>query len=74
MLVSSPSLKSKESAVSVGAQSYSSDTSANGDAPPDHLVEEPEKQKNKKLKKYKENAEKVFSIFSNSPRQPSHPS
>ncbi|KAJ4470908.1 hypothetical protein J3R30DRAFT_3531778 [Lentinula aciculospora] len=72
--VSAHSLKSKESAASVGAQSYSSDTSANGDTPLDQLVEEPGKYKNKKLKKYKENAEKVFSIFSNSPRQPSHPS
>ncbi|KIK71670.1 hypothetical protein GYMLUDRAFT_66785 [Collybiopsis luxurians FD-317 M1] len=72
----SPSLKSKESAASVGAQSHSSDTSANGDAAAhaqDVFVEEPEKQKNKKLKKYKENAEKVFSIFSNSQR-PSHSS
>ncbi|KAJ3807381.1 hypothetical protein F5876DRAFT_48171 [Lentinula aff. lateritia] len=71
--VSSHSLKSKESAASVGAQSYSSDTSATGDTPADQLVDEPEKYKNKKLKKYKENAEKVFSIFSNSPR-PSNPS
>ncbi|KAJ3875167.1 hypothetical protein F5051DRAFT_414837 [Lentinula edodes] len=71
--VSSHSLKSKESAASVGAQSYSSDTSATGDTPADQVVEEPEKYKNKKLKKYKENAEKVFSIFSNSPR-PSNPS
>ncbi|TFK42128.1 hypothetical protein BDQ12DRAFT_677671 [Crucibulum laeve] len=81
----SPSLKSKESAISVGAQSMSSDQSgANGVSPggPDGPLpsdtikgspptDEPEKQqKNKKLKKYKENAEKVFSLFS-SPRQPS---
>ncbi|KAG5653908.1 hypothetical protein H0H81_009500 [Sphagnurus paluster] len=75
----SHSLKSKESAMSVGAQSLSSDQSGNGDsgtaeaAQPIRsrpLNEEPEKQKNKKLKRYKENAEKVFSLFS-SPRQPS---
>jgi serum/glucocorticoid-regulated kinase 2 len=81
----SPSLKSKESAVSVGAQSLSSDHSGNGDAgggqPQQQLgladnvraspPEETEKPKNKKLKKYKENAEKVFSLFAGSPRQPS---
>ncbi|KAJ3774106.1 hypothetical protein FB446DRAFT_730135 [Lentinula raphanica] len=68
------SLKSKESTASVGAQSYSSGTSANGDTQAE-LGEEPlERHKTKKLKKYKENAEKVFSIFSNSPRQPSMPS
>ncbi|KAF5385153.1 hypothetical protein D9615_001083 [Tricholomella constricta] len=78
----SHSLKSKESALSVGAQSLSSDQSGNGDSGTAEalggsetlksrpLAEEPEKQKNKKLKKYKENAEKVFSLFS-SPRQPS---
>ncbi|KAF8079140.1 hypothetical protein FPV67DRAFT_98655 [Lyophyllum atratum] len=78
----SHSLKSKESAISVGAQSLSSDQSGNGESGTVEalggsetlrsrpLVEEPEKQKNKKLKKYKENAEKVFSLFS-SPRQPS---
>jgi hypothetical protein len=80
-LLVSPSLKSKESAASVGTHSVSSDQSAKGDggvepvglmdtvkgSPP----EEPEKTKNKKLKKYKENAEKVFSIFASSPRQPS---
>ncbi|KAJ3784045.1 hypothetical protein GGU10DRAFT_359097 [Lentinula aff. detonsa] len=65
------SLKSKESAASVGAQSYSSGTSANGDTAAEQLGEKPERHKTKKLKKYKENAEKVFSIFSNSPRQPS---
>lgn len=77
-----PSLKSKESAISVGTQSQSSDQSGNGGLPAGaddagHVdtskgsppqPEEPEKQKNKKLKKYKENAEKVFSLFS-SPRQ-----
>lgn len=75
-LPGSPSLKSKESAISVGAQSYSSDQSGNGDVvenmdiPRSTVPEEPEKQKNKKLKKYKENAEKVFSLFSSSsPRQ-----
>ncbi|EGN93717.1 hypothetical protein SERLA73DRAFT_163458 [Serpula lacrymans var. lacrymans S7.3] len=75
----SPSLKSKESATSVG-ESVSSDQS-NGEAGADLVhsetrtpavshVEEPEKLKNKKLKKYKENAEKVFSLFA-SPRQAS---
>ncbi|KAH7911592.1 hypothetical protein BJ138DRAFT_1085310 [Hygrophoropsis aurantiaca] len=79
----SPSLKSKESATSVGEQSLSSDQS-NGDALHDTSMlsdivqvqapgptvptEEPEKLKNKKLKKYKENAEKMLSIFA-SPRQ-----
>jgi len=72
----SPSLKSKESAVSVGDTSVSSDQSGNGDGDSDDvgpsgtvkaqspLSEEPEKQKNKKLKKYKEGAEKVLSLFS----------
>jgi serum/glucocorticoid-regulated kinase 2 len=81
-LPASPSLKSKESAISVGTQSLSSDQSGNGESghvevvqrPSDTIrgspMEEPEKHKNKKLKKYKENAEKVFSLFS-SPRQPS---
>uniref|UniRef100_A0A0W0FXA5 Uncharacterized protein n=1 Tax=Moniliophthora roreri TaxID=221103 RepID=A0A0W0FXA5_MONRR len=68
-LLVSPSLKSKESAMSMGAHSQSSDNSGNGDVADTN--EEPEKlQKNKKLKKYKENAEKMFSIFSPSPRQP----
>ncbi|KAF9225249.1 hypothetical protein BS17DRAFT_778355 [Gyrodon lividus] len=74
----SPSLRSKESATSVGDQSQSSDQS-NGETvelPVSHPVspeaskvlsaphaEEPEKLKNKKLKKYKENAEKVLSLF-----------
>jgi len=76
-----PSLKSKESAVSVGTQSGSSDQSPTADstgvvagisdaikglAPPPPLTEEPEKRK--KLKKYKEGAEKVLSLFA-SPRQ-----
>jgi serine/threonine protein kinase len=75
----SPSLKSKESATSVG-ESLSSDQS-NGDTIPETLyspestrgapaahAEEPEKLKNKKLKKYKEGAEKMLSLFA-SPRQ-----
>ncbi|KAG5642392.1 hypothetical protein DXG03_002850 [Asterophora parasitica] len=77
----SHSLKSKESALSVGAQSLSSDQSGNGDSGTAEALggsetkirpaaEESERPKNKKLKKYKENAEKVFSLFS-SPRQPS---
>ncbi|KAK0450596.1 uncharacterized protein EV420DRAFT_1312313 [Desarmillaria tabescens] len=75
-MVGSHSLKSKESAASVGNQSLS-DQSVNGadSGNPDPLSaseatksDGPEK-KNKKLKKYKENAEKVFSLFS-SPRQP----
>ncbi|KAJ8502781.1 hypothetical protein ONZ45_g11449 [Pleurotus djamor] len=73
-LLASPSLKSKESALSVGDRSMSSSQSG-GETPAEVTnqdtvkahPEEPEKQKNKKLKKYKENAEKVFSIFS-SPR------
>ncbi|OJA13142.1 hypothetical protein AZE42_03651 [Rhizopogon vesiculosus] len=77
----SPSLKSKESATSVG-ESLSSDQS-NGDTIPETLIspestrgpsvalaEEPEKLKNKKLKKYKEGAEKMLSLFA-SPRQSS---
>ncbi|KNZ76335.1 RAC family serine/threonine-protein kinase like protein [Termitomyces sp. J132] len=73
----SHSLKSKESALSVGEQSLSSDQSGPGEstaeAPGEMIRSRPltgelEKQKNKKLKKYKENAEKVFSLFS-SPRQ-----
>ncbi|TFK56895.1 kinase-like protein [Heliocybe sulcata] len=72
----SPSLKSKESAVSVGDASVSSDQSGNGEGDDDEVgpsgtvkaqspvSEEPEKQKNKKLKKYKEGAEKVLSLFS----------
>ena len=76
----SPSLKSKESAMSVGAQSQSSDQSANGvfvDAAdtirgcPQMTTKGAEhKVKNKKLRRYKHNAEKVFSLFS-SPRQAS---
>ncbi|KAF8640638.1 hypothetical protein AX17_000295 [Amanita inopinata Kibby_2008] len=74
----SPSLRSKESATSVGAQSQSSDQSGNADGviaadAPDTIraaivTEEPEKHRSKKLRKYKENAEKVFLLFS-SPRQ-----
>jgi len=75
------SLKSKESATSVGAQSHSSGQSGNGQSAV--FVEvadavrtsssqvngrEPKPAKSKKLKKYKNNAEKVFSLFS-SPRQ-----
>ncbi|KAF9011266.1 hypothetical protein BDQ17DRAFT_1537993 [Cyathus striatus] len=79
-LAMAPSLKSKESAMSVGAQSLSSDQSVNGVASEAQAAnkgsspqqEEPEKQKTKKLKKYKENAEKVFSLFS-SPRPSQQP-
>ena len=72
------SLKSKESAMSMGAMSQSSGHSGNGQSAV--FVEASEalrgssangidaKYKNKKLKKYKNNAEKVFSLFS-SPRQ-----
>jgi hypothetical protein len=78
-LPTSPSLKSKESAVSVGTASGSSEQSPTGDSagagasdaikgPPPQLAEEPEKVKVKKLKKYKEGAEKVLSLFA-SPRQ-----
>ncbi|KAI0066631.1 hypothetical protein BV25DRAFT_1412135 [Artomyces pyxidatus] len=76
LLAMSPSLKSKESATSMGSPNSSSDTSVNdegvGDitetvkAPPVG-VDDPDKQKNKKLKKYKEGAEKVLSLFA-SPR------
>ncbi|KAF8814461.1 hypothetical protein BYT27DRAFT_7250038 [Phlegmacium glaucopus] len=77
----SPSLKSKESATSVGAHSQSSDQSVNGTSTvfvevPDTIRGSPQstgaehKVKNKKLRKYKNNAEKVFSLFS-SPRQAS---
>jgi serum/glucocorticoid-regulated kinase 2 len=80
----SPSLKSKESAMSVGAQSQSSDQSVNGTTSvvfveaADTLRGSPQlttkgaehKVKNKKLRRYKHNAEKVFSLFS-SPRQAS---
>ena len=76
----SPSLKSKESAMSVGAQSHSSGNSGNGQSAvmveaADAIRNSPQDSKitnkNKKLKKYKNNAEKVFSLFS-SPR-PSPP-
>ena len=70
----SPSLKSRESAVSVGTPSESSDQSVSGDVrttPADSratsVVNVEEKQKSKGLKKYKEGAEKVLSIFQ-SPR------
>jgi serum/glucocorticoid-regulated kinase 2 len=79
----SPSLKSKESAISVGAHSQSSDQSVNGTSPvlidaADTIRVSPQspttgaehKVKNKKLRRYKHNAEKVFSLFS-SPRQAS---
>ena len=72
----SPSLRSKESAMSVGDQSQSSDQSNGENTVPishptspeahkyaSHQTEEPEKLKSKKLKKYKENAEKVLSLF-----------
>ncbi|KAF8131552.1 hypothetical protein EV363DRAFT_1583811 [Boletus edulis] len=72
----SPSLRSKESAVSVGNQSQSSDQSNGETAEPtshpispeapkhtSHQTEEPEKMRTKKLKKYKENAEKMLSLF-----------
>ena len=75
-----PSLKSKESAISVGAPSESSDPSVNGDPAVDTIKgspvpqlngdrdrDEEKQQKNKVLKKYKEGAEKVLSIFQ-SPR------
>lgn len=75
-----PSLKSKESAISMGAPSDSSDPSVNGDPAIDTIKglpvpqtngdkdrEEEKQQKNKVLKKYKEGAEKVLSIFQ-SPR------
>ncbi len=71
----SPSLKSKESAVSVGGQSQSSDQS-NGRSTvfveaADAIQVSPQGNKHRrklKLRKYKDNAEKVFSLFS-SPRQ-----
>ncbi|KAH8094692.1 hypothetical protein BXZ70DRAFT_896561 [Cristinia sonorae] len=74
-----PSLKSKESAMSMGSPSESSDQSMNGElrhpaaggdtmkASALHSPAEEEKQKSKGLKKYKEGAEKVLSIFQ-SPR------
>lgn len=72
----SPSLKSKESAISVGSPSESDQSigdlkEAGGDtvkgASVGSPVAEEEKQKSKGLKKYKEGAEKVLSIFQ-SPR------
>ena len=75
LTAASPSLKSKESALSMGTapSEAASDTSGNADADttvrlPASGAEESEKQqKNKVLKKYKEGAEKVLSIFQ-SPR------
>ncbi|KAL1749243.1 hypothetical protein HDZ31DRAFT_27912 [Schizophyllum fasciatum] len=65
-LPASPSLKSKESAMSVGGEnSMSSDGGAETDVREDR---ERDPQRTKKLKKYKEGAEKMFSLFS-SPRQ-----
>lgn len=76
--IMSPSLKSKESAVSMGGQSVSSDQSGNvvspstpsaaNGAPEDSVKNsspprDQDKPKSKKLKKYKHNAEKVFSLF-----------
>ncbi|KAI0756155.1 hypothetical protein C8Q80DRAFT_1126951 [Daedaleopsis nitida] len=76
----SPSLKSKESAISMGAPSDTSDQSVNGELGGDTIKgspaahahtsangDEEKQQKNKVLKKYKEGAEKVLSIFQ-SPR------
>lgn len=73
------SLKTKESALSVGAKSASSDTTgddgsspgANHDTPlPTQSQDAPlEKTKTKKLQKYKDGAEKVLSMFAASPRQ-----
>ncbi|KAI0830874.1 kinase-like protein [Trametes gibbosa] len=77
----SHSLKSKESAISMGTVSESSDPSLNGDGtaaggdtvkgpavhPNGSGHEDEKQQKNKVLKKYKEGAEKVLSIFQ-SPR------
>lgn len=70
-----PSLKSKESAISMGSPSESSDQSINGDAKNAggdtvkgaSAASVDDRQKNKVLKKYKEGAEKVLSIFQ-SPR------
>ena len=65
-----PSLKSKESAISMGTPSESSDPSVNGDARHGDTIRastvapEEEKQKSKGLRK---GAEKVLSIFQ-SPR------
>ena len=69
----SPSLKSKESALSMGAPSEATSDASAGDGA-DLTVrgaavggDEEKQQKNKVLKKYKEGAEKVLSIFQ-SPR------
>ena len=76
-LPTTPTLRSKESAISVSANSQSSGQSGNGDAAPADVSDtpksttmEPEKLRTRKLRKYKENAEKVFLLFS-SPRQAS---
>ncbi|OSX66814.1 hypothetical protein POSPLADRAFT_1175504 [Postia placenta MAD-698-R-SB12] len=75
-LPNSPSLRSKESALSMGSPSESSDQSINGEGRNngDNTIRgnsvvsiEEDKQKSKVLKKYKEGAEKVLSIFQ-SPR------
>ncbi|KAF7302899.1 hypothetical protein MKEN_01252200 [Mycena kentingensis (nom. inval.)] len=75
----SPSLKSKESAMSVGALSSSSGENGgvlSDSGPRSGAISSPETERNtnpkggKKLKKYKENAEKVFSFLS-SPREKS---
>jgi len=73
-LPTTPTLRSKESATSVGARSQSSGQSGNGDAAvaPDAseatkssgTIDVPERNKTKKLRKYKENAERVFFLFS----------
>ncbi|KAK7063688.1 hypothetical protein R3P38DRAFT_2674852 [Favolaschia claudopus] len=74
--VGSPSLKSKESAMSVGALSSSSGENGGGGLAHSGGLRAPgsppneQGQKNKKLKKYKENAEKVLSFLS-SPRSQS---
>ncbi|TRM70468.1 hypothetical protein BD626DRAFT_449021 [Schizophyllum amplum] len=64
-LPEAPSLKSKESAMSVGDNSMSSDGGAETDVREER---DRDPHKTKKLKKYKEGAEKMFSLFS-SPRQ-----
>ncbi|KAK2461394.1 hypothetical protein APHAL10511_005857 [Amanita phalloides] len=78
-LPTSPTLKSKESAISVSANSQSSGQSGNGDSTPAEVsdtlknnvtAEEPAKHRSRKLRRYKENAEKVFLLFA-SPRQAS---
>lgn len=79
-----PSLRSKESAASMGAQSLTSEksfspgppakpTASNGSAEQQVKGSSPSQQKEKpaktkKLKRYKDNAEKMFSIFTPSPK------